>query len=60
MTKLYITMFIIYTAIMAGVYMVIFNQQFSVAFIKSVIAGVLFVGLYHLLIRWLGKRKTGA
>lgn len=60
MTKRYIIMFIIYTAIMAGVYTVIFNQQFSVAFIKSVIAGVLFVGLYHLLTRWLGKRNTGA
>lgn len=40
--------------------MVIFNQQFSVAIIKSVIAGVLFVGIYHLLTRWAAKRRGDA
>ncbi|RVT98165.1 hypothetical protein EOD41_17490 [Mucilaginibacter limnophilus] len=60
MTKRYIIMFIVYTAIMAAVYTLIFNQQFGVAFVKSIIAGALFVLLYHLLVRWLAKRQKDA
>ncbi|GAA4929250.1 hypothetical protein GCM10023313_37430 [Mucilaginibacter defluvii] len=53
-------MFIIYTAIMAGVYTIIFDQKFLIAFVKSVIAGVMFVGIYHLLTRWAAKRRGEA
>ncbi|WP_345333803.1 hypothetical protein [Mucilaginibacter defluvii] len=60
MTKRYIIMFIIYTAIMAGVYTIIFDQKFLIAFVKSVIAGVMFVGIYHLLTRWAAKRRGEA
>ncbi|RYY33607.1 MAG: hypothetical protein EOP46_15950 [Sphingobacteriaceae bacterium] len=60
MTKRYIIMFIVYTAIMAAIYTFIFTEKFGVAFVKSVIAGALFVGLYHLLVRWLAKRNRDA
>jgi hypothetical protein len=56
MTKRYIIMFAIYTVIMAGVYTLVFSQAFVEAFIKAVVAGLIFVGLYYLLMRWIAKR----